>query len=202
MFLKDFWLKHSEKVCLSYININSVRNKLETLLEIVCAWLDFLAMSKTKVDSSFPTTHFDLPSFRTLFRKGIISLTSRKHLSLVFERKIFNYKQWYCFIKETETYYFKKTSTINIQDIFETSFRLLSRHLWQASHWKVHRYRRIIQYNTALAITGAIKGTSKEKLYNELGFEYLKDKWWVRRLCLFHKIYKLKSPKYLYNPIS
>ena len=30
------------------------------------------------------------------------------------------------------------------------------------------------QYNVALAITGAIKGTSKEKLYNELGLEYLK----------------------------
>ena len=42
---KGFRLKHSEKVCLSYININSVRNRLETLLEILCAWLDFLAMS-------------------------------------------------------------------------------------------------------------------------------------------------------------
>ena len=33
-----------------------------------------------------------------------------------------------------------------------------------------------IQYNAAVAITGAIKGTSKEKLYNELGLEYLKDR--------------------------
>ena len=57
------------------------------------------------------------------------------------------------------------------------------------------------QYNVALAITGAIKGTSKEKLYNELGLEYLKDRRWVPRLCLFHKIYNLKSPKYLYNLI-
>ena len=30
-----------------------------------------------------------------------------------------------------------------------------------------------IQYNASLAITGAIRGTSKEKLYNELGFESL-----------------------------
>ena len=57
------------------------------------------------------------------------------------------------------------------------------------------------QYNVALAITGAIKGTSKEKLYNELGLEYLKDRRWMPRLCLFHKIYNLKSPKYLYNLI-
>ena len=33
-----------------------------------------------------------------------------------------------------------------------------------------------IQYNATLAITGAIKGKSKEKIYNELGLEYLKDR--------------------------
>ena len=58
-----------------------------------------------------------------------------------------------------------------------------------------------IQYNAALAITSAIKGTSKEKLYNEIGLEYLNDRRWIRRLCLFHKIYNLKSPKYLSNLI-
>ena len=60
---------------------------------------------------------------------------------------------------------------------------------------------KLIQHNAGLAITGAIKGTSKEKLYNELGLESLKDRRWMRRLRLFHKIYKLKSPKYLYNLI-
>ena len=58
------------------------------------------------------------------------------------------------------------------------------------------------QYNVAPAITGAIKGASKEKLYNEFGLEYLKGRRRIRRLCLFHKIYNLKSPKYLYNLIS
>ena len=58
-----------------------------------------------------------------------------------------------------------------------------------------------VQYNAALALTGATKGTSKEKLYNELGLEYIKDRRWMRRLCLFHKIYNVKSPKYLYNII-
>ena len=32
-----------------------------------------------------------------------------------------------------------------------------------------------IQYNAALAITGAIRGTSREKLYQELGLDSLKD---------------------------
>ena len=39
-----------------------------------------------------------------------------------------------------------------------------------------------VQYNAALAITGAIKGTSHEKLYQELGLEYLQQRRWVRRL--------------------
>ena len=32
-----------------------------------------------------------------------------------------------------------------------------------------------VQYNTTLAITGAIKGTSRSKLYRELGLESLKS---------------------------
>ena len=34
----------------------------------------------------------------------------------------------------------------------------------------------ILQYTAALAITGAIKGTSHEKLYQELGLEYLQQR--------------------------
>ena len=36
------------------------------------------------------------------------------------------------------------------------------------------------QYNPAFAITGVTGETSKEKLYQELGFEYLKDRNWLR----------------------
>ena len=56
-----------------------------------------------------------------------------------------------------------------------------------------------IQFNSALAITGAIRGSSREKLYNELGFESLKDRRWMRRLCYFYKIFYLQSPTYLAN---
>ena len=58
-----------------------------------------------------------------------------------------------------------------------------------------------IQYNAALAITGAIRGTSKDKLYKELGLEHLSSRRWFKRLCLFHKIYHKKSPEYLYHII-
>ena len=38
-----------------------------------------------------------------------------------------------------------------------------------------------IQYNATLSITGAIKETSKEKLCNELGLKYLRDRRWMQR---------------------
>ena len=53
----------------------------------------------------------------------------------------------------------------------------------------------------ALAITGAIRGTSKEKLNQELGFESLKDRRWLRWLCYLYKIVSTKQPAYLYDLI-
>ena len=58
-----------------------------------------------------------------------------------------------------------------------------------------------IQYNAAVAITGAIRGTSKEKLFEELGLESLQHRRWYRKLCCFYKILKDQSPKYLFNII-
>ena len=46
----------------------------------------------------------------------------------------------------------------------------------QAYNASFHRKLESIQYNAALAITAAIQGTSKEKLYQELGFESLQQR--------------------------
>ena len=54
-----------------------------------------------------------------------------------------------------------------------------------------------VQYNAALAITGAIRGTSMDKLFSELGFEYLADRRWLRRLSFLYKIQDNSVPKYL-----
>ena len=53
-----------------------------------------------------------------------------------------------------------------------------------------------VQYNATLAINGAIGGTSKEKLYQELGLESLQDRRWLRRMS-----YSTKLPPYLYQLI-
>ena len=58
-----------------------------------------------------------------------------------------------------------------------------------------------VQYKAAIAITGAIQGTSREKLYQELGFESLRDRRWYKRLSCMYKIMNRQAPNYLINLI-
>ena len=53
------------------------------------------------------------------------------------------------------------------------------------------------QYNATLALTRAIRGSSREKLYQELGLESLQLRRWYRKLCCFYKIYNKQAPGYL-----
>ena len=53
------------------------------------------------------------------------------------------------------------------------------------------------KYSPALLITGAIKGTSQERLCKELGLESLCDRRCYRKLVFFYKIVKGLAPSYL-----
>ena len=54
-----------------------------------------------------------------------------------------------------------------------------------------------VQFNASLAITGCFRGTSRDKLYSELGLERLADRQFYRRLIAFYKIVNKKAPQYL-----
>ena len=64
-------------------------------------------------------------------------------------------------------------------------------------HAKLESY----QYKAALAMTGAIRRSSTEKFYQELVIEHLRSRHWFRKVYLFYKIIKNKSPPYLFNLI-
>ena len=53
------------------------------------------------------------------------------------------------------------------------------------------------QYQAALAVSGAWKGSNTSKLYEELGWESLTDRRWYRRLLQFYKIINDLAPSYL-----
>ena len=54
-----------------------------------------------------------------------------------------------------------------------------------------------IEYQAALAITGIWSGSSRSKIYEELGWESLSDRRTGRRVLQIHKIFNNKSPSYL-----
>ena len=64
-----------------------------------------------------------------------------------------------------------------------------------------HQKLESIQYNACLAITEARRDISKEKFNQELGLESFQLRRWYRKLGMIYKIFKSKSPLYLFKLI-
>ena len=141
----------------------------------------------------------------------VISQNFQKHLGFFLDSKL----NFFDHINETIKKATKGVNVIRKRNLFLPRFSLLTiykssvrPHLDygdvvydQLSNSRLSDKIETIQYNAALAITGAIRGTSKEKLYQELGLESLKDRRWLRRISYFYKIISTKLPPYLYELI-
>ena len=146
-----------------------------------------------------------------MFNNSIVNVTSvHKHLGMIFDSKLsFNehLKSVLKKISKTVGLLWKlqgilpRTSSITIYIFVRPHLDYGDIMYDQTFNESFHERIESIQYNAAISITGAIRGTSSEKLYQELGLESLRSRRWLRKLCLFYKIYKNKSPSYLYNLI-
>ena len=58
-----------------------------------------------------------------------------------------------------------------------------------------------VQYKAALIVSWCWQGNSREKLYEELGWEALSERGWHRRLTMFYKIVNVLAPSYLFDHI-
>ena len=58
-----------------------------------------------------------------------------------------------------------------------------------------------VQYKAALIVTGCWQGTSRVKLYDELGWESLSERRWGRRMTLYYKIVNGLTPAYLFDHV-
>ena len=64
-----------------------------------------------------------------------------------------------------------------------------------------HQKLESIQYSACVALSEAIRGSSREKIYHQLGMESLQCWRWYWKRCLFYKIFKENKPVYLFNLI-
>ena len=59
-----------------------------------------------------------------------------------------------------------------------------------------------IHYRAALVVTGVIKGTSRDLLYQKIGLESLADRRWSRKIFFFHKVVNGLLPSYLQSYLN
>ena len=147
-----------------------------------------------------------------LFNNSVVENTSlHKHLGLILDDKL-SFKDHVSSVIDKASkginilrklrFYLPRTSLLTIYKSFIRSHLDYADSIYdQPNNVSFSNRLESIQYNAALAITGAIRGSSRDKIYEELGLEPLKSRRWFRRLCLFYKIIKNKSPSYLYNII-
>ena len=60
--------EHPRNSIVSYININSIRNKFEALSSLIQENFDVLAIAETKLEDSFPSSQFKILSFKKPYR--------------------------------------------------------------------------------------------------------------------------------------
>ena len=59
---------HVNKLIIAHLNINSLRNKFEFLVEFTWGKIDILMISETKIDESLPLGQFKVNDFDAPFR--------------------------------------------------------------------------------------------------------------------------------------
>ena len=155
---------------------------------------------KRSVSSHPPLTFNNIPVAQT---------NSQKHLGMQLDKKL-NFEEH---LKKVES---KVNKTIDIvrklQNVLPRSVLLTMCKSFIRPHLdygdiiydkvfneSFHAKLESLQYNTTLAITGAIRGSSAWKLYEELGLESLKSSRRYRKMSFLYKVLKSESPSYLFN---
>ena len=144
------------------------------------------------------------------FNQNLVkSSSSHKHLGMVLDTRLdFNLhlknvqnkvKKTICLLRKLQNT-LPRTSLITIFKSFMRPILDYGDIIYnRAYNTSFHQNIESIQYNAALAITGAVRGTSREKLYQELGFESLQQRRWYRKLCCLFKKVNNQSPRYLFQ---
>ena len=111
-------LKHHRNPLIGYLNINSLRHKITDLRVIMkTSSLDFLILSDTKIDESFPTAQFNVKgsggSLIEFVRRGLTCKRLRdyetKHCECLCFKLTFTNKKLICRLWSSNLSIFSKT---------------------------------------------------------------------------------------------
>ena len=131
-FLQKLRKVNLDRIIIGHLNINSIRNKIHHLADIVSNRIDILLITETKIDHTFPTTQFLMKSYskplrldRTAFGGGLL-LYIRKDIAFrnlplkfpgiecIFSEIIISKKKWLliCFYNPDKSMIAKNVSIL------------------------------------------------------------------------------------------
>ena len=61
--LKTVRIKNPNRLIIAQLNINSIRNKFDSLQNIIKGYIDILVITESKIDSSFPVNQFEIGGY-------------------------------------------------------------------------------------------------------------------------------------------
>ena len=61
-------MENLKNIIIGQLNINSLRNKIQDLAELMKGKLDKLVLTETKLDNTFPEKQFLIPGYKKPFR--------------------------------------------------------------------------------------------------------------------------------------
>ena len=103
--------------------------------------------------------------------------------------------------QKTKACFTAKIFTHYLQSIFEVLINYVDIFYDQPHNSSFCGKLESVQYKATLVLTGAIQGTSFEKIFQELGLESIKSRRQFKRLCCMFKIMKNEAPNYLISLI-
>ena len=68
MLLKNIKITNMNRLVIGHLNINSVKNKFDTLKSLVMGNLDILILIESKLDESFPRNQFFINGYSPPYR--------------------------------------------------------------------------------------------------------------------------------------
>ena len=202
-------------------DVDIAANKLNRDLEIISTWayqwkMQFNPDKNKQAIQVIFSQKKDTPVHPSLFFNGseVVIKAEHRHLGMILDSKL-TFKSH---IKEAIV---KARRGIGIicflskyvaRDVLDQIYKLYVRPHLDYGDIIYHKYdpefkldftKRLesTQYSAALAVSGAWRGTNRDKIYEELGWEILYYRRWYRRLCHFYKLQNDQRPLYLYNEI-
>ena len=104
--LQSLRTRNPEKLIISHLNINSLRNKFEFLIPLVRENIDIMMLSETKLDASFPQAQFQIEGYSRPYRLdrnqngGGIILYVREDIPSKLLKSTLNSEKYECLLVE------------------------------------------------------------------------------------------------------